>query len=92
MNDLLTTTLSVAAIKFKWQKEGDPKLYDYFVPAGMTLAPGDKVMVETKRGETEVEVVEIKDTSDKAEKPIMRRAEPKADQPVAAASSEDWSF
>lgn len=82
-----TTALHVAAVKFKWQK--DEKTYDYFVPADLELATGDKVIVETKRGETEVEIVALKDQSDKAEKPILRRAEAKAPE---AASSDDWNF
>lgn len=82
-----SATRRAAAVKFKWQK--DDKAYDYFIPDGLELAPGDKVVVETRKGETEVEVVEIKDGSERAEKEILRRAEPKADQPAAA---DDWSF
>lgn len=91
MTDLLTPSLSVAAIKFKWQK--DEKTYDYFVPEGLTLAPGDNVMVETKRGETEVTVMAIKNESDMAEKKILRRADPV--EPAAAEpaqSNDDWNF
>jgi primosomal protein N' len=76
MTDLLTPALAIAAVRFKWQKGEDQKTYDYFVPHGMELAPGDKVMVETKRGETEVSVVEIKAVSEMASKPILRRADP----------------
>src|SRR5690606_26510282 len=61
---------SVAAIKFKWQK--DDKTYDYFIPAGLVVSPGDKVVVETARGETTVEIVSIKDVSDKASRSILR--------------------
>lgn len=81
----------VAAVKFKWQK--DDKTYDYFVPAGLDVAPGDKVIVETKRGETEVVVAAIKDNSDMAEKSILRQAapaEPDAAEPVHP--SNDWNF
>jgi transcription elongation GreA/GreB family factor len=60
MTDFLTTARLVAAIKFKWQKGDDPKTYDYFVPHGLELNPGDKVVVETTRGENTVEVVELK--------------------------------
>lgn len=91
MNDQPNTALTVAAIKFKWQK--DDRTYDYFVPSGLELAPGDKVIVETKRGETTVEVVEIKTQSDKAEKHILRRAEQV--EPVATDATqpaEDWDF
>lgn len=89
MTDLLTPALAVAAVKFKWQKGDDRKTYDYLIPHGLELAPGDKVVVETKRGETEVEVVEIKTSSERAEKEILRRAEPKAEQPATA---DDWNF
>lgn len=92
MTDLLTKTQAVAAIKFKWQK--DEKTYDYFIPAGLDLSPGDKVVVETKRGETEVEVVEIKAGSDKAEKSVLRRVEPVAEQPQTKnqPAKDDWNF
>lgn len=80
-------TLAVAAVKFKWQK--DEKTYDYFIPAGLELAPGDKVIVETKRGETEVEVVAVKDQSEMAGKPILRRVEPLAETPKPL---EEWNF
>jgi primosomal protein N' len=67
------TPLLVAAVKFKWQK--DDKTYDYFIPADLTVNVGDRVYVETSRGETKVEVVAIKDASDKAEKLILRAVE-----------------
>lgn len=93
MTDLLSPARYVAAIKFKWQKGEDTKTYDYFVPAGLELQPGDKVMVETKRGETEVEVVEIKTVSDKAEKEVLRRADPKPDvAAVETAVDQKWNF
>ncbi|MEX2739965.1 hypothetical protein AB3480_00700 [Rhizobium mongolense] len=94
MTDLFTPARAVAAIKFKWQKEVDAKTYDYFVPHGLELAPGDKVIVETKRGETEVEVVAIKTESAMAEKTILRRADP-APAPAPAepeAPANDWNF
>lgn len=68
------TALIVAAIKFKWQK--DEKTYDYFIPADLTVNVGDKVVVETERGETTVEVMEIKATSEMAQKKIVRVVEP----------------
>jgi hypothetical protein len=83
MNDMFAKPRLAAAVKFKWQK--DEKTYDYWIADGMELAPGDKAIVETKRGETEVEIVEIKDASDKAEKAIIRKVEP----PVAAAAPAD---
>lgn len=89
MTEAATAVRRAAAVKFKWQKGEDTKTYDYFIPEGLDLAPGDKVLVETKRGETEVEVVEIKDASERAEKEILRRADPKPEQP---ATSDDWNF
>ncbi|MFL5015439.1 hypothetical protein ACC808_10745 [Rhizobium ruizarguesonis] len=68
------TSLTVAAIMFKWQKDG--KTYDYFIPEGMTVNVGDKVVVATARGETTVEVMEIKAESDMAQKKILRVVQP----------------
>ncbi|WP_245496213.1 hypothetical protein [Rhizobium leguminosarum] len=68
------TALAVAAIMFKWQKDG--KTYDYFIPEGMTVNVGDKVVVATARGETTVEVMEIKAESDMAQKKILRVVQP----------------
>lgn len=75
MTELLNTTasLAVAAIKFKWQK--DEKTYDYFIPEGLTVKVGDKVVVETARGETTVEVMTIKPASEMAQKKILRLVE-----------------
>lgn len=67
------TPLTVAAVKFKWQK--DDKTYDYFIPAELTVNVGDKVVVETARGETTVEVMSIKTESDKAQKKLLRVVE-----------------
>lgn len=90
MTDLLTPTF--AAVRFKWQKEGDSKTYDYIVPAELELAPGDRVIVETKRGDTEVEVVEIKSESEMATKPILRRAPaPVAEEPKPEIKT-GWDF
>ncbi len=68
------TPLAVAAIRFRWQK--DDKTYDYFIPKDLTVKVGDKVVVETAGRETSVEVVEIKASSDKAQKNIVRIIEP----------------
>ncbi|ASP79626.1 hypothetical protein [Sinorhizobium meliloti] len=70
------TPLLVAAVKFKWQK--DEKTYDYFIPGDLTVAVGDKVIVETARGETTVEVMAIKLNSEMAQKTIVRLVEPEA--------------
>ncbi|MGO7686232.1 hypothetical protein ACC696_16430 [Rhizobium ruizarguesonis] len=64
------TSLPVAAIMFKWQKDG--KTYDYFIPEEMTV----NVVVATARGETNVEVMEIKTESDTAQKKILRVVQP----------------
>lgn len=92
MADLLTPALAVAAVKFKWQKGEDTRTYDYFVPHGLELSPGDKVLVETKKGETEVEVVEIKAKSELASKTILRRAEPAPVEPEPATAKSEWDF
>lgn len=76
MTDTATISLAVAAVKFKWQK--DEKTYDYFIPEGLTVNIGDKVVVETARGETTVEVMAIKSESDLAQKKIVRVVEPEA--------------
>jgi hypothetical protein len=93
MTDLFTPAPTFAAVKFKWQKGDDAKTYDYAVPAGLELALGDKVMVETKRGETEVTVVELKAESEMASKPILRRVEPvEPDAAEEAKPAQDWNF
>lgn len=76
MTDATTISLAVAAVKFKWQK--DEKTYDYFIPEGLTVNVGDKVVVETARGETTVEVMTIKPESELAQKKIVRVVEPEA--------------
>ena len=43
---------------------------------GRTGRLGNKVVVETARGETTVEIMEIKSGSDKAQKKILRVVEP----------------
>lgn len=73
MTDATTISLAVAAVKFKWQK--DEKTYDYFIPEGLTVNVGDKVVVETARGETTVEVMAIKSESELAQKKIVRIVE-----------------
>ncbi|NTJ46856.1 hypothetical protein G6K93_07490 [Agrobacterium rhizogenes] len=96
MTETIGNARAVAAIKFKWQKGEDAKTYDYFVPAGLELQPGDKVMVPTKHGDKEVEVIEIKAESEMAEKEILRRADQKPEAaPEAAAEvaiEQKWNF
>ena len=82
MTDATTISLTVAAVKFKWQK--DEKTYDYFIPEGLTVNVGDKVVVETARGETTVEVIEIKSESGLAQKNIVRVVEPEAPEGESA--------
>ncbi|WP_113132730.1 hypothetical protein [Rhizobiales bacterium] len=77
MTDATTISLAVAAVKFKWQK--DEKTYDYFIPEGLVVNVGDKVIVETPRGETTVEVMAIKSESELAQKKIVRAVEPEAE-------------
>lgn len=77
MTDATTISLAVAAVKFKWQK--DEKTYDYFIPEGLTVNVGDKVVVETARGETTVEVMAIKTESEMAQKKIVRVVEPEVE-------------
>lgn len=91
MTDLITPTRLVAAIKFKWQKGDDIKTYDYFVPVGLEVKTGDKVIVETTRGENTVEVIEVKTESELAAKEILRIA-PVADESAPSAKSEEWNF
>ncbi|NTI80395.1 DUF5839 family protein [Rhizobium rhizogenes] len=81
--------MKYASIAFKWNPD---KTYDYKIPAGIELQPGDKVMVETKHGAKEVEVVEIKAESDKADKEILRRADPAPAEPAPAATKSEWDF
>lgn len=72
MSDLFTP---VASIKFKWSDTA----YDYFIPAGLSVAAGDKVIVPTRGGEKEVVVIEVKASSEKATASIIRRVEEMAD-------------
>lgn len=81
--------LTVAAVKFKWQK--DEKTYDYFIPNGLAalVEVGSKVVVETARGETTVEVVAIKAESEMAQKNIVRIVEPER-LPGEEGGDGDW--
>lgn len=90
MSDLFTPARQVAAVKFKWQK--DEKTYDYFVPVGLVVNVGDKAMVETKRGEAEVEVMAIKTESEMAEKQILRKCEPVAVVEADAPANGEYDF
>lgn len=90
MSDLFTPARQVASVKFKWEK-GD-RVYDYFIPTGLDIKVGDKAIVETKRGEAEVEVMLIKATSELAEKAILRKCEPVVAVEPTAPAKEDWSF
>jgi hypothetical protein len=56
----------------------DHRSYDYLCDLD-DVAVGDRVIVETKRGENTVTVTGIKDRSDRATASILRRA----DEPVA---------
>ncbi len=52
----------IVACKFKWSE----RTYDYL--ARFDVKPGDKVLVDGRNGEVVVEVVEIKNESEMAEK------------------------
>lgn len=92
MTDQSNNPASVAAVKFKWQKADDGKTYDYFIPEGLELVPGDVVMVETKKGETEVQVVAVKVGSDLAAKTIIRKAEPAPAESLPSEPASEWNF
>lgn len=62
---------TIVAVKFGFSD----KTYDYF--AAFPVEVGQRVVVPTKRGEATVEVVEIKTEGGRAEKAILRIAEPK---------------
>lgn len=73
MTDLFIPPRTVVAVKFGFSD----KTYDYF--ADFPVEIGQKVYVATKRGEAKVEIVEIKTESDRAEKSVLRIAEPEAE-------------
>lgn len=90
MSDLFTPARQVASVKFKWEK-GD-RVYDYFVPLGLDIKVGDKVMVETKRGEAEVEIMLIKAESELAAKSILRKCDPAPVAETTAPAKEEYDF
>lgn len=62
--------MKVAAVAFS----GSRQTYDYLCP--FDVNPGDEVIVQTKRGEAKVLVIEVKDNSDKATATVKRLADP----------------
>lgn len=62
----------IVAVRF----DGSTGLYDYYCQFE-DVAVGDRVIVNTRRGEAEVTVAEIKAESEKATANIVRRAERK---------------
>lgn len=48
----------------------DRKSYDYF--CDFEVAPGDKAVVQTSRGEAEVTVISVKQNSEKATAAVLR--------------------
>lgn len=56
----------IAAVMFP----GSTRSYDYIAP--FPIHVGMKVVVETRRGEAVVEVVEVKERSDKATASLLR--------------------
>ena len=69
-----TDGIIIAACAFKWNPS---KTYDYLCK--FPVAAGDKVIVETRNGDTVVEVMEIKESSDVAEK-FLKGFAPKSDE------------
>lgn len=69
MSDLFTEPRIIVAVRFP----GSDRSYDYFSP--FPVAVGQSVIVETRRGEATVQVVEIKTHSDVASAEIKRIAE-----------------
>lgn len=64
----------VVAVRF----EGSDRLYDYFCQFDDVVV-GDRVVVNTCRGEAEVTVAEVKKDSDRATSNIVRKVERKGD-------------
>lgn len=62
-----TTASRFAAVTFP----GSARQYDYIAP--FPVEPGDKVRVATRRGLATVEVVEVKDHSERATASLLRR-------------------
>ena len=62
-----TQTTIVVAVKFDGGRS--EKAYDYL--STLPLKAGDKVIVETFRGESPATVVEVKEASDRAEKFVV---------------------
>ncbi|MBZ3691027.1 hypothetical protein [Phyllobacterium calauticae] len=70
----------IVAVKFGFSD----KTYDYF--SDIPVEVGQTVYVETSRGEAKVQIMEIKDASDRAEKSVLRIFVPEtADAPGEAA-------
>lgn len=58
--------MRVAAVRF----DGSDRTYDYIAP--FPVHPGMRVVVETRRGEAVVTVVEVKDHSERATSSLIR--------------------
>lgn len=68
--------MTFAAVRFRFSD----KTYDYRVPDGLSVTPGQQVFVETRNGESKAEIVEIKSESEAATKSILRVVEKKEDE------------
>lgn len=75
MNDLFSQPKTFAAVMFP----GSTRTYDYILPFEAKV--GDSVIVETRRGDATVEIVEIKTHSDRATVEIKRLAETNRHRP-----------
>ncbi|MBB3234394.1 hypothetical protein [Phyllobacterium endophyticum] len=69
MSDALSEHL-IVAVKFGFSD----KTYDFF--SDIPVEVGQRVYVETSRGETKATVTEIKSKSDRAERSVLRIVEP----------------
>lgn len=78
MEEKLANKRKIVAVKFGFSD----KTYDYFTDIPVEV--GQVVYVETSRGEAKVTIVEFKDASDRAERSVLRIAEPKADEGSAS--------
>jgi hypothetical protein len=78
MEEQLNTERMIVAVKFGFSD----KTYDFF--SDIPVEVGQTAYVETSRGEAKVKIVEIKTESDRAERSVLRIAEPKADEASAS--------
>jgi hypothetical protein len=70
---------TIVAVKFGFSD----KTYDFF--SDIPVEVGQRIYVETSRGETKATIVEIKKESDRAERSVLRIVEPE-NQPSGEAA------